>query len=60
MALFFGLRTYPNYDSYYQLLWGQQLAHGELPDYAVFRSPTPARAAPGTSGFARRVRRSSR
>ena len=41
LALFFGLRTYPNYDSYYQLLWGQDLGHGRLPDYNVFRSPTP-------------------
>jgi hypothetical protein len=39
--MFFGLRTYPNYDSYYQLLWGADLAHGHLPDYHVFRSPTP-------------------
>jgi hypothetical protein len=41
LGLFFGLHTYPNYDSYYQLLWGQDLAHGHLPDYNVFRSPTP-------------------
>ncbi|MEA2493382.1 MAG: hypothetical protein QOJ29_1293 [Thermoleophilaceae bacterium] len=41
MVLFLGLRTYPNYDSYYQLLWGQDIAHGRLPDYNVFRSPTP-------------------
>lgn len=41
VALFFGLKTYPNYDSYYQLLWGQQLSSGHLPDYTVFRSPTP-------------------
>ena len=41
MGLFFGLKTYPNYDSYYQLLWGQDLAHGRLPDYHVFRAPTP-------------------
>ena len=39
--MFAVLRTYPNYDSYYQLLWGQDLAHGRLPDYDVFRSPTP-------------------
>jgi hypothetical protein len=39
--LFFGLHTYPNYDSYYQLLWGQDLSHGRLPDYNVFRAPTP-------------------
>jgi hypothetical protein len=41
VGLFFGLQTYPNYDSYYQLIWGQDLAHGRLPDYNVFRSPTP-------------------
>src|SRR4051794_36289561 len=41
LVLFFGLHTFPNYDSYYQLLWGQDLAHGRLPDYDVFRSPTP-------------------
>src|SRR3989440_4206593 len=41
VAAFFGLKTYPNYDSYYQLLWGRQLSTGHLPDYSVFRSPTP-------------------
>jgi hypothetical protein len=41
LGLFFGLHTFPNYDSYYQLLWGQDIAHGRLPDYSVFRSPTP-------------------
>jgi hypothetical protein len=41
LALFFGLHTFPNYDSYYQLLWGQDIAHGRLPDYHVFRAPTP-------------------
>jgi hypothetical protein len=41
VGLFFGLKTYPNYDSYYQLLWGQELSNGRLPDYSVFRSPTP-------------------
>jgi hypothetical protein len=33
--------TYPNYDSYYTLLWGQELLDGSLPDYDVFRTPTP-------------------
>jgi hypothetical protein len=33
--------TYPNYDSYYTLLWGRDLASGRLPDYDVFRTPTP-------------------
>src|SRR4051812_2640350 len=41
VVLFAGLQTYPNYDSYYQLIWGQDLAHGRLPDYNVFRAPTP-------------------
>ena len=41
LVLFFGLGTYPNYDTYYQLIWGQEVAHGHLPDYHVFRAPTP-------------------
>ncbi|MGI8673911.1 MAG: hypothetical protein ACR2KD_01270, partial [Thermoleophilaceae bacterium] len=32
LLAFFLLRpTYPNYDSYYSLLWGRQLAGGALP-----------------------------
>ncbi|MCW3005779.1 MAG: hypothetical protein JWP17_405 [Solirubrobacterales bacterium] len=34
-------QTYPNYDTFYTLLWGQELANGHLPDYGVFRPPTP-------------------
>ncbi len=34
-------RPYPNYDSYYALVWGREIAHGHLPDYTVFRTPTP-------------------
>ena len=41
LAIFFGRATYPNYDSYYTLLWGQDLAAGRLPDYDVLRRPTP-------------------
>lgn len=41
LAVFAARPTYPNYDTYYTLLWGQQLAEGELPDYDVFRTPTP-------------------
>jgi hypothetical protein len=42
LLAFFLLRpTYPNYDSYYSLLWGRQLAGGALPDYTAFRAPTP-------------------
>jgi hypothetical protein len=32
--------TYPNYDSYYSLLWGQELLHGTLPTFEGFRYPT--------------------
>jgi hypothetical protein len=41
MLVFLIRPTFPNYDSYYTLLWGEQLAHGHLPDYDVFRTPTP-------------------
>ena len=41
LGIFFLRPTYPNYDTYYTLIWGDQLAHGELPDYDVFRTPTP-------------------
>ncbi len=34
-------QTYPNYDTYYTLVWGKELANGNLPDYDVFRTPTP-------------------
>ena len=34
-------QTTPNYDSYYALVWGQEILHGHLPDYAVLRQPTP-------------------
>jgi hypothetical protein len=40
-AVFLIWRTYPNYDTYYTLVWGQELADGRLPDYDVFRTPTP-------------------
>src|SRR4051812_36321619 len=32
---------YPNYDTYYALIWGDEIAHGHLPDYDVFKTPTP-------------------
>ena len=41
LAVFFARPTYPNYDSYYTLIWGEQLARGQLPDYDVLRTPTP-------------------
>jgi len=33
--------TYPNYDSYYSLLWGRELLDGQLPVYETYRGPTP-------------------
>src|SRR5829696_4113254 len=41
VAVFVVYRTYPNYDTYYTLVWGKELAHWQLPDYDVFRTPTP-------------------
>jgi hypothetical protein len=32
--------TYPNYDSYYSLLWGREVVHGHLPHFEGFRLPT--------------------
>jgi hypothetical protein len=33
--------TYPNYDSYYSMLWGRELLDGHLPVYEAYRAPTP-------------------
>lgn len=41
VAVFLLVQTYPNYDTYYTLVWGKELAGGQLPDYDVFRTPTP-------------------
>ena len=38
---FFAFPTYPNYDSYYSLLWGRELLDGTLPTYDAYRAPTP-------------------
>lgn len=32
---------FPNYDTYYALIWGDEMAHFRLPDYDVFKTPTP-------------------
>jgi hypothetical protein len=37
---FFTWITYPNYDSYYALLWGDELLHGHLPSFEAYRAPT--------------------
>ena len=41
LVVFVVCQTYPNYDTYYTLVWGKELADGHLPDYDVFRTPTP-------------------
>jgi hypothetical protein len=41
LGIWVGRQTYPNYDSFWTLVWGQQLFDGHLPDYDVFRPPTP-------------------
>ena len=37
---FFVYPTYPNYDSYYSLLWGQEILDLEKPGFEGFRVPT--------------------
>jgi hypothetical protein len=37
---FFVFPTYPVYDSYYSLLWGRDLWHGDAPVFDGFRYPT--------------------
>ena len=32
--------TYPNYDSYYSLVWGREVLHGSLPSFDAYRAPT--------------------
>jgi hypothetical protein len=38
---FLAFPTYPNYDSYYSLLWGREILDGTLPSYDAYRAPTP-------------------
>ena len=37
---FFVYPTYPNYDSYYSLLWGREVLDLQLPGFEGFRVPT--------------------
>jgi hypothetical protein len=37
---YFVKQTYPNYDSYYALLWGRELLHFQLPSFEAYRAPT--------------------
>jgi hypothetical protein len=37
---FFTWVTYPNYDSYYSLLWGQEILSLDKPSFEAYRAPT--------------------
>jgi hypothetical protein len=37
---FFVRPTFPNYDSYYSLLWGREVLHGTMPSFDAYRAPT--------------------
>ena len=56
VVVFVVRRTTPNYDSYYALVWGQEILHGHLPDYAVIRPAHAASAVDGRRGAARALR----
>jgi hypothetical protein len=32
--------TYPNYDTYFHLVWGRELIHGAAPDFDAYAAPT--------------------
>lgn len=38
---FFVFPTYPNYDSYYALLWAREILHGDSLSLLAYRAPTP-------------------
>src|SRR4051812_27803428 len=37
---FFYYPTFPNYDSYYSLLWGREVLDATLPSFDAYRTPT--------------------
>lgn len=40
LVLFLAAPTYPNYDSYYNLVWGRELLDGRLPSFGTDWAPT--------------------
>ena len=40
VALWALTRTYPNYDSYYHLVWGRELLAGATPSFEAYAAPT--------------------
>jgi hypothetical protein len=39
-AVFLAAPTYPNYDSYYHLVWGRELVDGTTPSFDAYQAPT--------------------
>ena len=50
---FFVYPTYPNYDSYYSLLWGREVLDLQLPGFEGFRVPTEHPLAIAVGGLCR-------
>ena len=40
LVAFFLFPTYPNYDSYYSLVWAREVVSGHLPSFDAYRAPT--------------------
>ncbi|MEA2271640.1 MAG: hypothetical protein QOI98_348, partial [Solirubrobacteraceae bacterium] len=40
LAVYLLAPTYPNYDSYYHLVWGRELLHGHVPSFDAYAAPT--------------------
>jgi hypothetical protein len=40
VAVWVVTRTYPNYDSYYHLVWGRELLDGAVPGFEAYAAPT--------------------
>jgi hypothetical protein len=40
LVLFLAAPTYPNYDSYFDLVWARELLDGQLPSFGAYAAPT--------------------
>ena len=40
VVVFFAFPTFPQYDSYFHLVWGRGLLHGVSPDFEAYAAPT--------------------
>jgi hypothetical protein len=48
---FFVRVTYPNYDTYYAMLWGREVLHLHVPSFEAYRAPTEHPLAVAFGGF---------